>query len=297
MKRRTFVNKTPLAIFAALAMTRCKYEVKYGPNDFGVQLWTVRDAMSKNPIETLKAIKEIGYTDIENAGYNEGLFYGMEISEFKSVLKDLGLKMRSGHVPLGWNTPEAKRTMAANFEAVCEDHVKLGVDYIVCPWFSADNKLDNYKRLAELMNVCGEMAKQHGLTFAYHNHDFEFRSIDGEVPYDILLNETDKALVDFELDLYWIKKGGADWKYYFKNHAGRFSLWHVKDMDDTEEAFFTEVGNGIIDWEPIFLKKEESGMKHFYLEQDDCRNYPPLESIKIGFNYIDEMKLAKLTIG
>jgi len=297
MKRRKFIQHSSLATLSALAFTRCKYEVKYGPKDFGVQLWTVRDAMKEDPIGTLKAIKEIGYTDVENAGYSEGKFYGMSANEFKQQLKDMGLKMRSGHVPLGWNTPDMKKTMAADFEAVCADHVALGTKYVVCPWVNADGKLDNYKKLAELMNECGETAKKHGLQFAYHNHDFEFKAIDNQIPYDILLNETDKDMVDFELDLYWIKKGGANWEDYFKNHAGRFSLWHVKDMDNTEKAFFTEVGNGIIDWDPIFAMSETSGMKHFYVEQDDCVDYKPLESIKISHDFVKEMKTSKLEVG
>ena len=288
MKRRTFIQHSAVAGIGALSLARCKME-KQGYTDFGVQLWTVRDAMSKVPIETLKAIKAIGYTDVENAGYNEGLFYNMSVDEFKKQLSDIGLKMRSAHVPLGWNTPDATRTMSTNWEAVCEDHARLGVQYVVCPWFQDDGTIDTYKRLAELSNKCGETAKEYGLQYAYHNHDFEFKDIDGQKGYDVLLNETDADKVDFELDLYWIKKGGADALSYFRNHAQRFSLWHVKDMD-AEDSFFTEVGNGTIDWKQIFDKKQESGMQFFYVEQDDCRNFSPLESIKVSHKYMSTLK-------
>lgn len=289
MKRRKFIQHSTLAGISALAFTRCKIEDQ-GYSDFGVQLWTVRDAMNRDASGTLKAIKEIGYTDVENAGYDEGLFYKFPVDDFKMLLSDIGLKMRSAHVPLGWNTPDTQRTMANNWEAVCEDHAKLGAQYVVCPWFQHEDNLDKYKRLAELCNKCGEMAKMYDLQFAYHNHDFEFKEIDGQRGYDVLLNETDADKVDFEMDLYWIKKGGGDALSYFENHSNRFSLWHVKDMDP-KDSFFTEVGNGNIDWKSIFEVKDRSGMKLFYVEQDDCRNFSPLKSIKISHDYMTSLKV------
>ncbi len=291
MKRRTFIQKSSLATFSALALTRCKMEEKYGPNDFGIQLWSVRREMEADAIATLKTIKEIGYSDVELAGYSNGQFYGMPPGEFKNILKDIGLKSRSAHVPLGWNAEDPTKTMSGDFESVCGDFKEVGVDFMVCPWMHDDGTIAKYQRLAELMNSCGETSKKHGIQFSYHNHDFEFVAKEGKVPYDVLLNETDKDKVDFELDLYWIKKGGADFNEYFKNHSGRFSLWHVKDMDDTEKAYFTEVGNGIIDWAPIFKEREASGMKLFYVEQDECVNYKPLESIKISHDYLKNLKV------
>jgi sugar phosphate isomerase/epimerase len=290
MKRRTFIQHSALAGLGALAMTRCKLTAK-GFTDFGVQLWTVRDAMTHDTYDILKAIKKIGYTDVENAGYNEGSFYNYPVEDFKKMLSDIGLKMRSAHVPLGWNTPDTKRTMANDWEAVCEDHAKLGVQYVVCPWFQHEDNLDKYKRLAELCNQCGEMAKKYNLQFAYHNHDFEFKQIDGQRGYDILLGETDADFVDFQLDLYWIKKGGADTLEYFEKHTNRFSLWHVKDMDP-KDSFFTEVGNGIIDWASIFAERQKAGMEYFYVEQDDCRNYSPLKSIEISHGYMSGLNVG-----
>lgn len=290
MKRRHFIKQTTLASLSALAMARCKMEAQ-GYTDFGVQLWTVREDMKKDPITTLKSIKALGYTDVENAGYNEGLFYGMSPSEFRKVLDDIGLKMRSSHIPLGWNDPESQRTMVANYEAVCEDHAVMGIKYMVCPWFQHENNLTKYQRLAGLCNECGQVAKKFDLKFAYHNHDFEFKLIDGKRGYDILLNETDADKVDFELDLYWIKKGGADALIYFKDHSQRFSLWHVKDMDP-KDSFFTEVGNGTINWKEIFAQSEKAGMQYFYIEQDDCRNYSPLKSIEISQDYISTLKVS-----
>lgn len=293
MKRRHFIRDSTLASISALLLTRCKYEQKYGQKDFGVQLWTVRDDMKKDPIGTLKIIKEIGYTDVECAGYHEGKIYNYAPNEFKKIISDIGLKMRSAHVPFGRNTPEQKRTMVNNWEGVCEDFKEIGVDYLVCPWMQDDRNIDTYKSAAEIFNNCGANAKSYGLQFAYHNHDFEFNKIDDHVPYDILLSETDKNLVDFELDLYWIKKGGGDTLDYFENHGDRFSLWHVKDMDNTQESFFTEVGNGIINWDEIFSRKGETALKHFYVEQDDCRNFSPLESINFSHDYLKNLFFDK----
>jgi len=118
MKRRTFIQKSSMATFSALALTRCKMTEKYGPSDFGVQLWSVRREMETNAISTLKIIKEIGYTDVELAGYSNGLFYNMSPKEFKNILSDIGLKSRSGHVPLGWNADDPTKTMAGDFESV-----------------------------------------------------------------------------------------------------------------------------------------------------------------------------------
>lgn len=291
MKRRPFVRNITALTIGSLLATRCKFEASSKNKEIGLQLWTVRNEMNADPKGTLEAIAEIGYKDVETAGYSEGLFYGMEKKEFKSLLSDLGLKTQSGHTRTGFLAPELKNTMLGNFDAVCEDAAEMGQKTIVCGWFSEEERkdLESYKRLVDLFNKCGVTAKKHGVQFAHHNHDFEFHLTEGEIPYDILLNGTDEDLVKFQMDLYWVKKGGADAFEYFRNHPGRFTSWHVKDMDDTPEQFFTEVGNGIIDFKEIFKYKKLSGMEYFFVEQDDCRDYKPLESIAISHDYVDNM--------
>jgi sugar phosphate isomerase/epimerase len=142
-----------------------------------------------------------------------------------------------------------------------------------------------------LCNKCGETANRHGLKLAYHNHDFEFKKIDGIVPYDILLNEIDPNLMDFEIDLYWTRKGGVEALDYFKKYPGRFPLWHVKDMEKSEDQFFTEVGNGVIDWKKYFHKASEAGMRHFYVEQDQCKNYLPMKSVEMSIDYLKKLEI------
>ena len=302
MKRRQFVNSTVLAT-GSLFLLKCKAEnaVKNAVNagdetamtlgKIGIQLWSVRHAMEKNPIETLKVLAGIGYTDIECTGYNEGEIYGMSISDFKSVLDDLGLTMQSCHVKTGNENPEQKRTMINDWEGFCKDNAEVGAKSVVCGYFFEDERqtIDDYKKHAELFNKCGEVAKQYGLTFAHHNHDFEFMPLDGQVPYDLLLNETDPNFVSFEMDHYWTKKGGVSSIDYINKFPGRFPVWHIKDMDDTEEQFFTEVGRGIIDYAEIFKSQEKSGLQYFYVEQDEFKNYQPLESVKVSYDYLKKM--------
>lgn len=292
MNRRKFVSQSSLAL-GSLMMLQCK-TTKMATSkfqDIGLQLWSVRGEMEKNPIGTLKVLAAIGYTDVECAGYDEGKFYGMSPSEFKSVLGDLGLKMKSGHTRTGNQDPKMTHTMSNRWEAVCEHAAFMGQKSIICGYFFEGERtsIDDYKRHAELFNTCGEKAKEYGLTFGHHNHDFEFVPIDGQVPYDILLNETDPNLVKFELDLYWIRKGKADYKQYFEKHAGRFPWWHIKDMDATKEQFFTEVGNGVIDWKDVFSYAKLAGMEYFYVEQDEHRTYKPLKSVEVSFDYLEKM--------
>lgn len=289
MNRRKFVSQSSLAL-GSLMMLQCKTSKMATRRfqDVGLQLWSVRDEMARNPIGTLKVLSGIGYTDVECAGYADGKFYGMSPAEFKSVLNDHGLKMKSGHTRTGNQDPKMTHTMTNRWEAVCEDAASMGQQSIICGYFFDGERvtIDDYKKHAALFNTCGEKAKEYGLAFGHHNHDFEFVAIDGQVPYDILLDETDADLVKFELDLYWIRKGNADYKTYFEKHAGRFPWWHIKDMDDTEEKFFTEVGNGVIDWEDVFSYADVAGMEYFYVEQDAHRTYKPLKSVEVSFDYL-----------
>jgi len=292
--RRKFIKDSALFSLAGLSISgltllQSKAASISGINDIGLQLYTVRDAMAADPIQTLTALAKMGYTDVESAGYSERKFYGMSPKEFRIVLDDLGLKTNSGHTLTGANTPKASYTMYSNWAAACEDFASIGQKYIVCGYlFDYERKnLDQYRKIADLFNKSGKIASEHGIKFAYHNHDFEFENLEGQLPYDLLLANTDPNYVNFELDLYWIKKAGKDPLTYFKNHKGRFPLWHIKDMEAGSDKFFTEVGNGIINWSEIFDAQAEAGMQHFYVEQDFCKNHKPLESVKISLDYIN----------
>jgi len=302
MKRRQFTRNGSLAL-GSLFLLRCKAENAVKSiakidgglskvSDFGLQLWSVRDAMAENPIGTLKALSDIGYKDIESAGYSDGAFYKLGAKKFKAMLSTMGLQMRSTHTKTGNVDPKEKATMSNQWERVVNDAKEAGAKSIVCGWLHPDERksIDDYKRLAELFNACGEKARSYDIKFGFHNHDFEFEKIDNEVPYDILLDNTSPENVFFELDHYWIKKGGASTFDYFSKYPGRFPVWHVKDMDDTKEQFFTEVGSGIIDYVEIFKKSKQAGLEYFYVEQDAFKSLDPLVSVKQSHDFLKKME-------
>ncbi len=258
----------------------------------GLQLYTVREAMDKDPKGSLAKVAKIGYKLVESATYTGSeKFYGMEVPEFSSVLKDNGLVMPSGHYALG--NPNIKGTILSDWEKAVDDAHKMGMKYMVCAYLSEEERktLDDYKQRAEDFNKAGEICKKAGIQFCYHNHNFEFQKIDGQVPYELLLKEADKDLVKMEMDIYWVTYAGYDPLALFKEHPGRFILWHVKDMADTPKKNFTEVGNGVIDWPKIFAKAKESGMQHFFVEQDQCPG-DPFVSIKESITYLKKNILA-----
>ncbi len=288
MRRRDFVIHSTVASIGGLSMLRCKAADVSGRKEIGLQLYTVRDDMDKDPKGTLKAIADMGYSHVENAGYLEGKYYGMDQTEFMSVLGDLGLKMYSGHTQTGANAPKQTHTMINQWEQTCEDAANIGQETIVLAYLHDFERtsFDDYKNIADLCNKCGEIANSFGVQLAYHNHDFEFIKFDDGIPYDLLLSQVEPTNMNYEIDLYWTRKAGVEALDYFKKYPNRFPLWHVKDMEDGGDNFFTEVGNGVIDWKKYFAEQETSGMKHFYVEQDQCKNHKPLESVKISVDYL-----------
>jgi sugar phosphate isomerase/epimerase len=297
VSRRKFLTQSSLIGLGTIALASCKSKSTMAEsgsgvvgNTVGLQLYTVRNEMSKEPITTLKKLAEIGYKDVECAGYSNGKIYGMTPKEFKNVLDSCGLQMNSAHIGIGSTDGKQPKTLRDNFAGACEDLASIGVKYVVCPYLmDFDRKgLDDYKRHAELFNKSGEIANKNKLRFAYHHHDFEFIQMDGQIPFDYLLANTDKDKVCYEIDFYWMAKGNKDALAYIDNHPGRFELWHLKDIDNTPQRFFAEVGNGTLDWKKIFTKKKVSGVKYLYVEQDQCKNYTPLESVKISIDYLNQ---------
>lgn len=286
--RRNFIKQSGLLMGALAApnfLISCMESTpkKYKP---GLQLYTIREAMEKAPKESLEKVAEIGYQIVESATYTgTQKFYGMAPSEFSSVLQDSGLKIPSGHYALG--DSDIKGTIRNGWEKAVEDADKVGMDYMVCAYLDEGDRqsLDDYKKRAEEFNKAGEVCKEAGIQFCYHNHDFEFDKIDGKVPYDVLLSETDEELVKMEMDMYWMVHGDQDPVKRIKENPGRFELWHLKDMD--EDGDFTEIGNGSIDWDSIFAEAETSGLEHFFVEQDQTPG-DPFDSIKESIDYLED---------
>jgi len=295
MLRRNFIKNTTVLSASALLVNPMELDFVLEANlkNVGLQLYTVREDMNKDALGTLRQIKSIGYSHVESAGYNKRQFYGQSKENFKMILEDLGLKMYSGHTATGIGAGKDSYNMSNNWEAVCEDAAFMGQKYIVCGWFSPDERktIDDYKRFAQLFNKCGEKAKEYGLQFCHHNHDFEFLPLGGLVPYDILLNETDKNFVKFELDHYWTQKANVDSIQLMNKHKGRFPLWHIKDMDNTPSKSFTEVGSGIINYTTIFTSKAKKYMDLYFIEQDSNHKGSPLQSIEVSYKNLMKIKV------
>ena len=256
----------------------------------GLQLYTVRDAMAKDPAGTLAQLAKIGYNSVEGATYTGSQkFYGMSAKEFAALLKRNGMIMPSSHYRLGeeqMNGAAVPGTMLHDWDRAVDDAAAAGVKYMVCAYLSEPERgtLDHYKYVADQLNKAGERCQKAGLQLCYHNHDFEFQAQNGQLPYDLLL-ATDKKLVKMELDLYWVSKAGKDPLDLFKQHPGRFPLWHVKDMDKTPKQFFTEVGNGSIDFKKIFAQAQLAGLQYFFVEQDVTPG-SPFDSVTKSMAYI-----------
>ncbi|HEY6975272.1 MAG TPA: sugar phosphate isomerase/epimerase [Chitinophagaceae bacterium] len=285
--RRSFIKSTTLASTGFFIASSFKYKSSY----IGLQLYTVRDAMQQDPHGTLAKVAQIGYNSVEGATYTGSeKFYGMEAKEFSETLKQHGLIMPSSHYRLGeekTNGQETKGTLLHDWDKAVNDAATVGIKYMVCAYLSEEERgdIDHYKQLAEQFNKSGEICKKAGIQFCYHNHDFEFAEQNGQMPYNILLDNTDKDLVKMEMDIYWVTKAKQDPIALMNQHPDRFPLWHIKDMDNTSAQAFTEVGSGVIDFKKIFKQADEAGLKYFFVEQDKCPG-SPFDSITKSYNYI-----------
>lgn len=281
MNRRRFIKVAGSAVFGSLLGYKlgCMSEASNGVvrrslENIGLQLYTVRELMKKEFQATLEKVAAIGYKEVEFAGY-----FGHEPREVRKLLDDLGLAAPATHLSI--------QVLRDKLPKLIEAAKIIGHRYLVCPWISPKERtLENYQAMTELFNKIGEKCREEGLQFAYHNHDFEFEAIDGQVPYDILLEGTDPELVQMELDLFWIKKTGKDPIAYFEKYKNRFPLCHVKDM--TNSGKMVDVGQGKIDFAAIFSKSSQAGLKHFFVEHDEP--VESLKSIETSFKYLKQLE-------
>src|SRR5690606_8530321 len=273
------LSKKYFALLSIALLAACSQ----GQKSFGgLALYTVREEMDKEPTQTLEKVEAAGYAYVEAAGYQDGTFYGMAPEEFKGHLKGLGLEPVSTHQ--GSVTLENADKQIADVKAA-------GFTYFTIPvppmgMFTYDQNTGmgmqgSVEDLADILTQLGKKCEAAGLQLLYHNHDFEFRAnADGIVPIDYLLENTDPKYVNFQMDLYWVTKAGADPLAYFEKYPGRFKSWHAKDMDSLGR--FAPVGEGTIDFKRILDKKEASGMKKYFVEQDQTFEKQPMEVIKIS---------------
>lgn len=251
----------------------------------GLQLYTLRDLVAKDLEGTLRQVAKIGYKELELFGYKDGTYFGKSTKEFRSMLDGMGLKTPSGHFVLTQLQKDWDKTI---------DHAKeMGQSYMVCAYLFPQErtKLDDYKRYVDVFNKAGEACKKAGIQFAYHNHDFEFQPLEGQVPYDLILKGTDPNLVKMELDLYWATFAGKDPVELFKQSPGRFPLVHLKDIAKTEKREFAEVGTGSINFQRIMDARKTAGIKHFFVEQDVVAKGTPLEAIATSYANVKKLSV------
>ena len=276
--RRNFLATTGALALGSVVLpsfTNAVNKVK----DPGVQLYTFRKEMTDDATGTLQRIAALGIKQIESAGSEKGYYYGLKPGEMKKICKDLGMTLRSGHVGL---TDKWKQTM--------DDAAESGQEYVICSSMPTSGQTtDNYKKTAEAFNKAGEDCKKLNLKFGYHNHDYEFESHEGVVLYDTLLNNTDAGLVHMEMDLGWVVATGNDPIKYFTKYPGRFPLWHLKDMN-LEKKHSTEFGKGGLDILKMLQNSKESGLKYFFIEQEEYAS-TPFESMKQNMNYLNTLKV------
>ncbi|HKB43533.1 MAG TPA: sugar phosphate isomerase/epimerase [Chitinophagaceae bacterium] len=271
----------------------------------GLQLFTFFNIIDDDVPGTLKKIAAIGYKEIESAFSKKGGYYGMKPKGFATLLNDTGMSWKSHHVlgapfkmPAGAKMPAdangnpikfpPMRNLRENMQELIDEVAEGGVEYLVCANTPTDT-LNELKQSIETLNKTGEACKKSGITFCYHNHDMEFKEVEGQIPYHLLLSQTNADTMRMELDLCWVTKAGVDPVELFKQHPGRFPLWHVKDIDK-DMTGPQPVGTGIIDFKRIFDNASTAGMKHFFVEHDMPKD--PFASITSSYNYLSNMLKA-----
>lgn len=271
--RREFIG-TLGALAAGAVLPACRAPRRL--DRIGLQLYTVRDRMKADVEGTLAAVAAVGYKEVEFAGY-----FDKSSAEIRAMLDSHGLTAPAAHV--GSIAPDAWR---ASLDAA----KTIGHNYIVIPWIAAEQRqnLDGYKRVAEDFNRVAALARDAGIQFAYHNHDFEFVPTEDRIPLDVLLENTDPKLVQLEMDLYWITKGGQDPLTYFERWPGRIPLVHVKDSLGAPEHRMVEVGAGRIDFKRIFARSAQAGIRHYFVEHDEPAD--PLASIKASYDHLSRLE-------
>jgi sugar phosphate isomerase/epimerase len=288
--RRDFLKKgSNMAIAIALAplagklmMNEIDVEERKKLKTFGLQLYSLRDILPKDPKGVLKQVASFGYKQIEGYEGPKGMFWGMSNTDFKKYMDDLGMNFISSHCET-----------AKDFEKKAADAGAIGMKYLMFPWEGPNKTIDDYKKYAEDFNKKGEICKKNGLRFAFHNHDFSFKAINGVFPQDILMQNTDPSLVDFEMDMYWVVTPGQDPVAWLKKYPNRFPLVHVKDRTKgaTATADSCTLGEGSINYPSILKETRKQGVQYYIVEQEKYENTTPIDSAKADAEYMRKIKI------
>ena len=278
--RRNFLRQTALAGFAlATPFSNELMAMSTNQRKFGIQLWTVKDALYKDPIAVLKHLSASGYKHIESFEGTKSMFWGMKNTEFKKLMDDLGMKIVSSHCD-----------HTSNFERKCAEAAEIGMKYLICPYIGPQKSIDDFKRYADTFNKAGEIAKKQGIRFAYHTHDYSFKPVDGQLPQDIMMHDTDPALVDFEMDIYWVTAAGLDPVAYMKKYPNRFKLCHVKDYTTIPGGHESCIlGKGTIDFKKVLHEGSKLGLAYYIVEQEAYTGTNELDAAKADAAYMKKL--------
>lgn len=247
---------------------------------FGLQLYTLRDVIQEDPEAVLRQVASFGYQQIESYEGPQGIYWGMGNTGFKKLMDELEMNMISSHVN---NFDDFE-----SFARKADEAAEIGVEYLICP-YAKQETLDDYKALAEKFNRAGEIAKEAGTRFAYHNHGYSFEKVEGEYPQDVFMLRCDPELVDFELDIYWVAAVNADPADWLKRYPGRFRLGHVKDIKRNGEPQTTTLGQGGIDWATLLPLARVQGMEYFVVEQEQYEDTTPIKAVEDNAQFMRQL--------
>jgi sugar phosphate isomerase/epimerase len=285
--RREFLKVTGgLAIGAALAPLAGKWtmdeETSGRIKTFGLQLYTIRDIFEKDPKGALKQISTFGYKQIEGYERAPGIFWGMKNTEFKKYVDGLGMNFISSHC-----------NIEKDFERKADEAAAADMKYLIYNWPYSQQNMDEYKKKAALFNKCGENCKKAGIRFAYHNYESSFQLVDEVYPHDVLMKETDSALVDHQMDIYWVITAGQDPETWLRKYPNRFRLCHIKDRvkGTTKREDTCDLGTGSIDFPRILKTAKMNGMQYYIAEQEHYPNSTPLKSAAADAGYMKKLKI------
>lgn len=252
-----------------------------GNTDIYIQLYSVRDDIKTNFNSTIQNISDIGYTGVETAGYKDGKFYDLSPLDFKKEIEDTGMKVLSSHAGKSLSKEPSK----TNWDSIWEwwdlaiaAHKSAGMKYLITASMPKPDNIADLQVYCDYYNEIGRRCKEQGISFGYHNHSFEFVEIEGKTMYDYMIENTDPENVFFQMDVYWVVKGGKSPVEYFKKYPGRFEVLHIKDEKELGES-------GMVGFDAIFKNKAIAGTKYIVVEIERY-NFPPLQSLKLGYDYL-----------
>ena len=300
MNRRNFLKTTAISAVASTfvpvsrnAFAASSMKTSADKKKIGLQLYSLRDEMGKTPDETIEAVAKMGYSFLEAYGYNRGHFFDKTPKAFSSLVSGLGMKLTSSHTGFGVydnDSTEAWDAVKKNME----DTREAGCKWIVQAGYPGEkfNSSSQVQQLAETFNKIGELAKQFGLKFAFHNHRVEFRTIQNRtIPYQTYLELTDAALVSFQLDIGHAANEMVDYLAYLRLYPGRFGCIHIVDTN-VKTKRITELGTGDVRLEEVFNLFANAGVEDYYIEQERY-NFTPRESVKMSYDYLANAAFVK----